>query len=57
MSVCYFDKRSELGDLIRETAMIIWDEAPMMNRLAFDAVDRHLKDICDNYKCLKCTSF
>ena len=28
--------------------LIIWDEAPMMNRLAFEDVNRHLKDICDN---------
>jgi len=47
-SVCFFDKRSERAELIRETALIIWDEAPMMNRLAFEAVNRHLKDICDN---------
>jgi len=28
--------------------LIIWYEAPMMHRLAFEAVNRHLKDICDN---------
>ena len=28
--------------------LIVWDEAPMMNRLASEAVDRHLQDICDN---------
>jgi len=28
--------------------LIIWDEAPMMNRLVFEAVNRYLKDICDN---------
>jgi len=48
MSICFFDKRSERAELIRETTLIIWDEAPMMNRLAFKAVNRHLKDICDN---------
>jgi len=48
MSVCYFDKRSERADLIREITLIVWDEAPMMNRLAFEVVDLHLKDICDN---------
>ena len=36
------------ADLIRETRLIVWDEAPMMNRLAFEAVHRHLQDICDN---------
>jgi len=34
--------------IIHETMLIVWDEAPMMNRLAFEVVDRHLKDICDN---------
>ena len=53
-SVCFFDKRSERAELIREmvlireTTLIIWDEAPMMNRFAFEVVNRHLKDICDN---------
>jgi len=28
--------------------LIIWDEAPMMNCLAFEAINCHLKDICDN---------
>jgi len=47
-SLCSFDKRFERAELIRETTLIIWDEAPMMNRLTFEAVNRHLKDICDN---------
>jgi len=47
-SVCFFDKRSEHAKLIREMTLIIWDEAPMMNGLAFEAINRHLKDICDN---------
>jgi len=47
-SICYFDKSSERADLIRETTLIVLDEAPMMNRLVFKAVDRHLKDIYDN---------
>jgi len=25
--------------------LIIWDEAPMMNRLAFEAINRHFKDV------------
>jgi len=47
-SVCFFNKRSECAKLIRKTTLIIWHEAPMMNRLAFELVNRHLKDICDN---------
>ena len=48
MLVCYFDKRPERADLICETKLIVWDGVPMMNRLAFEVVDHHLKDICDN---------
>ena len=48
MSVCFFDKRSERAKLILETMLIIWDKAPMMNQLVLEAVNRHLKDICDN---------
>ena len=42
------DKRSERADLIRETTLIVWDEAPTMNHLAFEAIHLHLQDICDN---------
>jgi len=47
-SVCFFDKIYEHAELIWETTLIIWDEAPMMNWLAFEAVNCLLKDICDN---------
>ena len=47
-SVCYFDKRSKCADVIRKTMSIVRDEAPMINHLAFEAVDYNLKDICDN---------
>ena len=48
-SVCYYDKRPECTDLIYKTMLIVWDEAPIMNRLAFEAIDHHLKDIYDNH--------
>jgi ATP-dependent DNA helicase PIF1 len=35
-----------LGDLIRQTTLILWDEAPMVNRYAFEALDRTLRDVC-----------
>ncbi|GKE69066.1 ATP-dependent DNA helicase PIF1-like protein, partial [Tanacetum coccineum] len=38
--------RSDLAELIRETKLIIWDEAPMINKLAYEAFDRTLRDIC-----------
>lgn len=39
---------SELTDLIRVAELIIWDEAPLQHRHAFEAVDRTLRDICKN---------
>jgi len=45
---CYFDKRSKRADPILKIILIVWNEAPMINHFAFEVVDRHLKDICDN---------
>ncbi|XP_024168009.1 ATP-dependent DNA helicase PIF1-like [Rosa chinensis] len=38
-------KQSDLAELIRRSSAIILDEAPMMNRYAFEALDRTFKDI------------
>nr|GEU69519.1 DNA helicase [Tanacetum cinerariifolium] len=38
----------QLADLLRETDLIIWDEAPMNDRRCFEALDRCLRDILDN---------
>ena len=46
-SVCSIQKQSDLAKLIRETKLIIWDEAPMMGKLCFEAVDRSLRDITE----------
>ncbi|KAK9749984.1 hypothetical protein RND81_02G163900 [Saponaria officinalis] len=47
---CRIDHGSDLAQLIRETSRIIWDEAPMVHRHAFEAADRALRDImhCDD---------
>jgi len=42
-----FSKHSELADLIRQTSLIIWDEAPMSHHWVIETVDRTLRDICD----------
>ena len=47
-STCNITKESLLGELIRQTDLIIWDEAPMSNRFAVEAVNRTIQDICDN---------
>ena len=44
-SCCSISKQSNLADFIRNTTLIIWDEAPMMHKHAFDAVNRTLRDI------------
>jgi hypothetical protein len=36
--------------LIRQTKFILWDEVPMTNKLAFEAVDRTLHDLTDRNK-------
>ncbi|GJZ48131.1 hypothetical protein Tco_0601963 [Tanacetum coccineum] len=45
-SMCHIAVDSELADLIRKAKLIIWDEAPMINRHCYEAFDRTLKDIC-----------
>ncbi|GAU45376.1 hypothetical protein TSUD_89960 [Trifolium subterraneum] len=44
-STCDIDTNEHLAHLIRRAKLIIWDEAPMMHRYCFEAVDRTLKDI------------
>lgn len=36
---------TDLAGLLHHTNLIIWDEAPMQHRFAFEAVDRSLRDI------------
>jgi ATP-dependent DNA helicase PIF1 len=40
-------KQDDLTTLIRKTNFILWDEAPMTNKLAFEAMDRTLCDLID----------
>lgn len=44
-STCTIPVQSDRARKIRSAALIAWDEAPMMNRWAIEAVDRTLKDI------------
>ncbi|KAI5449084.1 hypothetical protein NCC49_005354 [Naganishia albida] len=41
-------KQSDLAGLLRQTALIIWDEAPMQHRHCAEAVSRCLKDLRDD---------
>src|SRR6266540_596046 len=47
-STLNISKNSELADLIRMAKLIIWDEALMVHRYIFEAVDRTFKDLTDN---------
>ena len=38
-------KNSPAADLLRRTALIIWDEVPMQHKFCFEAVDQTLRDI------------
>ncbi|XP_076951525.1 uncharacterized protein LOC143624915 [Bidens hawaiensis] len=42
-TTCDIKKNTQLGQLLTEATLIIWDEAPMNNRKCFEALDRSLK--------------
>ncbi|GJU98208.1 ATP-dependent DNA helicase PIF1-like protein, partial [Tanacetum coccineum] len=44
-SMCTIAADGDLVDFIREAKLILWDEAPMINRLCYEAFDRTLRDI------------
>jgi len=44
-STCKFDHDSDMAELLRQTKLIIWDEAPMAHKYTFECLDRTLKDI------------
>ncbi|XP_021733043.1 uncharacterized protein LOC110699839 [Chenopodium quinoa] len=45
---CDVPKQSSLAHLIKETTLIIWDEASMTNKANLQALDLLLQDICEN---------
>ena len=49
-SVCNICKNTILAQLLAETDLIIWDEAPMQDRFAPEVVDRTLQDVLNNEK-------
>nr|XP_025603131.1 uncharacterized protein LOC112695132 [Arachis hypogaea]XP_025630251.1 uncharacterized protein LOC112723204 [Arachis hypogaea]XP_025674055.1 uncharacterized protein LOC112773204 [Arachis hypogaea]XP_025674064.1 uncharacterized protein LOC112773214 [Arachis hypogaea] len=44
-STCNIKQGTPLAELIIRTKLIIWDEAPMMNRFCFEALDRTMRDL------------
>ncbi|KAG3237939.1 hypothetical protein PI124_g17085 [Phytophthora idaei] len=47
-STCSIFKQSHLKGLIQKASLVIWDEASMAHRHAFEAVDRSFRDLVDN---------
>ncbi|CAN0839969.1 hypothetical protein LINGRAHAP2_LOCUS2707 [Linum grandiflorum] len=46
-STCSIKKGTALARLMQQASLIVWDEAPMVHRLSFEAVDRTLCDVMD----------
>ncbi|XP_016184972.1 ATP-dependent DNA helicase PIF1-like [Arachis ipaensis] len=44
-SVCNIKQGSSLAKLLARASLIIWDEAPMLNKHCYEALDKSLKDI------------
>ena len=44
-SSCYIPKEGQVSRLLCQASLIIWDEAVMTHRWAFEALDRSLRDI------------
>ncbi|GKA30053.1 putative helicase [Tanacetum coccineum] len=44
-STCGIKQNTQLAELMQEVELIIWDEAPMTRRYAFEALDVTLRDI------------
>ncbi|XP_020251238.1 ATP-dependent DNA helicase PIF4-like, partial [Asparagus officinalis] len=44
-STCNITQGSPLAELLIKTKLIIWDEAPMVHRFCFEALDRNLRDV------------
>ncbi|XP_050212521.1 uncharacterized protein LOC126664257 [Mercurialis annua] len=53
-SSCEIKRGTQLSELIKQTALVIWDEAPMNHHHCFEAIDRSFRDIlatsCENFK-------
>ncbi|KAH1247740.1 hypothetical protein GmHk_06G017557 [Glycine max] len=47
-STCNIHQGSDLAELLKVTKLIVWDEAPMCHKFAFEALDKSLKDIMQN---------
>ncbi|XP_058745935.1 uncharacterized protein LOC131618794 [Vicia villosa] len=44
-STCKVEFNDDVADMLRQTKLIIWDEAPMARKYAIESLDRTLKDV------------
>ena len=44
-STCHIEQNSELAELLENTSLIIWDEAPMAHKHCIESLNRTLRDI------------
>ena len=49
-STCNILQGSQLAELLNQTNLIIWDEAPMAHKFCFQALDQSLTDITEEKK-------
>uniref|UniRef100_A0A6N2MDD8 ATP-dependent DNA helicase n=1 Tax=Salix viminalis TaxID=40686 RepID=A0A6N2MDD8_SALVM len=45
LSTCAIKKNTHLSNLLQKTALIVWDEAPMVNKCCLEALDRSMRDV------------
>jgi ATP-dependent DNA helicase PIF1 len=49
-STCEIEHNDDYAALLKQTKLIIWDEAPMAHRFTFEALERTLRDVMSSYK-------
>jgi ATP-dependent DNA helicase PIF1 len=49
-STCEIEHDDDRAVLLKQTKLIIWDEAPMAHRFTFEALERTLRDVMSSYK-------
>jgi hypothetical protein len=47
-SMCTIKRDSEMHEVLKQTAIIIWDEVPMQHKYALESVNRTIKDFLKN---------
>ena len=44
-TMCNISRGTNLAELVQNSALILWDEAPMTHRRCFEAVDKSMRDV------------